>query len=250
MRPAFARITLTACRVWPLICLLTLLIGGAGPIQASGSDLCDAAAARAAAESGVPRDVLLAITRAETGRTRNGRFAPWPWTVNMEGKGRWFDSRAAALAHAVQAHDGGARSFDVGCFQINYRWHGQNFDSIAQMFDPLENARYAARFLMRLHGELGDWSKAAGAYHSRTERHALRYRTRFDRFRKSVAERGLAMPGPVTEPAQRETVDRRHHAEAGKNSYPLLRPAGAGRNGSLVPLVSGGRELIPMTGGS
>jgi soluble lytic murein transglycosylase-like protein len=65
-------------------------------------------------------------------------------------------------------HARGARSYDVGCFQINYRWHGQHFASLDQMFDPDANAAYAARFLSELYAEFGDWSRAAGAYHSRT----------------------------------------------------------------------------------
>ena len=30
----------------------------------------------------------------------------------------------------------GQPSFDVGCFQLNYKWHGEHFASIDQMFEP------------------------------------------------------------------------------------------------------------------
>ena len=224
-------------RIAPLAGVLWLLPLLSGAASAATAHTCDAAAARAAAESGVPEDVLLAITRTETGRTRNGRFAPWPWTVNMEGKGRWFDSREEALAYAIRSHEGGARSFDVGCFQINYRWHHQHFASIERMFDPLENARYAARFLTRLHAEFGDWSKAAGAYHSRTEVHAKRYRARFDRLRKRLGKSGGAtevVSTPVSTPEARAVPPA-----VQANAYPLLQQgASTGRRGSLVPLVS------------
>ncbi|MDH3263634.1 MAG: transglycosylase SLT domain-containing protein, partial [Paracoccaceae bacterium] len=138
---------------------------------------------QAARESGVPLSVLRAISLTETGRQRDGAFKPWPWTVNMEGAGIWFDSEDEARAYVFRHHQRGARSYDVGCFQLNYRWHGQHFASIEEMFDPLANARYAARFLSDLHAETGDWSRAAGAYHSRTREYADRYRTRFDRIR-------------------------------------------------------------------
>ena len=62
----------------------------------------------------------------------------------------------------------GRRSFDVGCFQINYHWHGHNFPSLEAMFDPDTGADYAARFLQSLYAERGNWSAAAGAYHSQT----------------------------------------------------------------------------------
>jgi len=35
-------------------------------------------------------------------------------------------------------------------------------------FDPATSAAYAARFLNELHDQTGDWSKAAGMYHSAT----------------------------------------------------------------------------------
>lgn len=150
------------------------------------SAICDAASAAAAAERGMPADVLYTITLTETGRQRDGRLQPWPWTVNMEGRGFWFDTREEALAYVQERFDQGARSFDVGCFQINYKWHHQHFESIEQMFDPMANARYAARFMSELYDETADWTRAAGAYHSRNETYASRYRARFARIRAGL----------------------------------------------------------------
>lgn len=147
------------------------------------SQLCDDAAAIASRESGVPIEILRAITRTETGRSKNGALRPWPWTVNMEGEGRWFDDRAAALAYVDSRRRAGAKSFDIGCFQINHRWHGDAFASIDEMFDPVVNARYAARFLNEIRSErparAADWRRIAGAYHSRTPHFAEIYRKRF-----------------------------------------------------------------------
>ena len=145
------------------------------------SALCDTAARAAGRRHGVPEKVLLALNRTETGRMRAGRFEPWPWTVNLEGKGEWFDDYTTALQFAERSLKSGKRSFDVGCFQLNYRWHGEHFESIAQMFDPFANADYAARFLRDLYTEKKDWALAAAAYHSRTPKFADKYRTRFAR---------------------------------------------------------------------
>lgn len=41
----------------------------------------------------------------------------------------------------------GAGNLDIGCFQLNYRWHGAAFASLADMFDPDRNATYAADYL-------------------------------------------------------------------------------------------------------
>ncbi len=202
----------------------------ATPASGDPAGLCIAAARTAAAETGVPASVLVAITQAETGRGNDAR--PWPWTVNMEGEGRWFDDAAAARAFAEGRAAAGARSFDIGCFQINHRWHGQAFESIAAMFDPLENARYAARFLADLRVETGDWSLAAGAYHSRTPENAQRYRARFDRLHAAAQSGGADAAGPLL-----RLADAGASALPRVNRFPLLQ-GGQQRSalGSLVPV--------------
>ena len=93
----------------------------------------------------------------------------------MAGKGYWFDNRDEALRFLREQVATGRQNFDVGCFQVNYRWHRHGFASLDTMIDPMVNARYAARFLTELYGEKGNWSDAVGAYHSRTPEHARRY---------------------------------------------------------------------------
>ena len=159
--------------------LLTALVLVPGAVSATQNPaavmaICRNAAIKAADRHGVPRDVLVAITLVETGTKRGGAFGAWPWTVNVAGKGFWLDSRAAALLTAQQALARVQPSFDVGCFQLNYKWHGQHFASIDQMFEPGPSGDYAAQFLKSLHAETGDWIKAAGFYHSRTPKHAQR----------------------------------------------------------------------------
>ncbi|TMV95020.1 lytic transglycosylase domain-containing protein [Thioclava sp. BHET1] len=161
--------------------------------------MCERTAELVAGETKVPISVLKAISLTETGRKRDGTFRPWPWTVNMEGAGHWFDTRDEALRYVFREYKRGARSFDVGCFQINFKWHGDQFASIEEMFDPLANGRYAARFLRELYEELGDWTQAAGAFHSRTKIHADRYSKRFASLREGFIEedRNMAQLRPA-----------------------------------------------------
>ena len=150
----------------------------------------------------MPQDVLHAISLTETGRAQGGRLRPWPWAINREGKGFWFKNRDEALAFAKASLAEGRRSFDVGCFQINYHWHGQNFASLEAMFDPDTGADYAARFLQSLYAERGNWSAAAGAYHSQTPSRAGVYRARFDRIFA-----GLGGTAPLTVAAASAEAD-------------------------------------------
>jgi len=223
-----------------LVCL-TLFYGvlpltGAQASTQQVAGLCDLAARRAARDQGVPLDVLRTITRTETGRGGKQGLQPWPWTVNMEGAGKWFQTEDEARAYVFSHFKRGARSFDVGCFQINFKWHGAAFDSIDQMFDPVANAQYAAQFLKKLYDELGDWSKAAGAYHSRTPTYANRYITRFDRIRADLS--------PTTAVAGLPGRDRRRRTSAGPLPLASLH--------SPAPLVAQGTvsmgSLVPMAG--
>jgi hypothetical protein len=120
----------------------------------------------AQARHGIPDNLLLAIGLQEAGTRRNGHFTVWPFAVNAAGTGRLFDSRAAALDWVAERQRAGVRSIDVGCMQINLRWHPDAFDNAAQGFDPRINVDYAARFLKRLHRRTGNWMLAAGSYHS------------------------------------------------------------------------------------
>ena len=172
-----------------LLLLLLPQLARAAPEQPAA--LCEWASKTAAAEAGVPPDILGALTLTETGRNRDGVVRPWAWSVNAEGKGSWFDDPGSALAFAEDRVARGRLNLDIGCFQLNYRWHGMHFASVAEMFDPLNNARYAARFVSELQAEFGDWRKAAGAFHSRTQVHATRYLARFDELRAGLQARGF-----------------------------------------------------------
>lgn len=214
------------------------------PVRADDSDLCLLAAQDASRLSGVPLAVLLAVTLTETGRGQGADTRPWPWTVNMEGEGHWFPTREEALAFAEARHAEGAESFDVGCFQINWRWHQENFVSIDQMFDPLANASYAAGFLKDLSEEAGSWSEAAGAFHSRTPENAARYRALYDAHYATAVATGadqgrlggqLAPSGTLLAQGATPAPDL-----ARVNTFPLLQPTGGTtRLGSLVPLGDG-----------
>ncbi|SEL27007.1 Transglycosylase SLT domain-containing protein [Roseovarius nanhaiticus] len=223
-----------------IVCALVVCLPAS--TSAATSEICDQAARAASSQTGVPLDVLLAITRSETGRAVEGRLTPWPWTVNMEGAGKWFASRAEALAYVSRHHGIGARSFDVGCFQVNYKWHGHHFSSIDEMFDPQSNALYAAEFLQALRRETIDWSAAAGAYHSRTPNHSDRYRARFDKIIASLDPRSSGQSNLA-----QAASDQSSAPVTRDNPYPFLKTATvASRFGSLVPLGGAAQSRRPL----
>lgn len=207
--------------------LLCSAFATATPARQDPAGLCLDAASTAAARTGVPYDVLLAITRVETGR--NNR--PWPWTVNFGGEGRWFDSADEAEASVAEAVEQGVTNLDLGCFQLNYRWHANHFASIGDMLDPQQNALYAAEFLAGHFAQTGDWALAAAAYHSATPEFATAYKAKFEATYADPGGDAPEMSAPLP------TVDR-------KNRFPLLIAGVSGTRGSLVPAGSGGTRLI------
>lgn len=215
---------LWAALAWP---------GGAAAARGVDHAVCEAAARRASAETGVPLPVLLAVALSESGRKAGGRFAPWPWVLNVEGAGSFYDTRDAALAAAQAAIAAGRESTDIGCFQVNFRWHGDAFASLSDMIDPDRNAAYAARFLRALHAESGDWITAAGHYHSRTQVHAERYRGVVRRHLAALGAGPLPAPGPMPDlPPMAPRIE----TAARENRFQLLQGGGAPVSmGSLVP---------------
>lgn len=226
-----ARLAIALCATLGGVLLLAPAVHG----KATEADRCLDAARHAARTTGAPLSVLRALALVESGHQRQGQFTAWPWTVNIEGQGLWFDTADAALTYISRHQDQGARSFDVGCFQINHRWHGDAFASLGAMLDPYENALYAARFLTGLYRETGDWSRAAGAYHSRSPDKARRYRKRFEQVLATLEPARVNAPEPAPQ-------------RSGRNPFPLLRASESRRGiGSLVPRVSG-RRIVDLTG--
>lgn len=206
--------------------LLLLAVVSTAQAAPDPSDQCDLAAQQAAQDSGVPIDILLAITRVETGRGDDTR--PWPWTINADGVGNWYDSKDAAIAAATAHQSDGTGTFDVGCFQLNIKWHGEGFANLDDMFDPAQNAAYAARFLSQLYQEGGDWAAAVSAYHSRTPDLAEAYLQRV----KAI----LNDPATATAPEPQ--------APTHENLFPLLQAGDQGSAGSIVPLQSARHPII------
>jgi len=148
----------------------------AGACQAAlGITLARAATCREAisvaeASENIPGGLLGAIGQVESGRADSvtGEIAPWPWTADFDGEGRFFATKAEAIEAVRAAQANGMRSIDVGCLQVNLLQHPDAFASLDQAFDPVANANFGALFLRELHDQTRSWPLATAAYHSQT----------------------------------------------------------------------------------
>ena len=117
----------------------------------------------------IPGGLLAAIGFTESGRTvTSGQRSVWPWTVNAEGEGHFFESKADAVKFVEDKLADGVESIDVGCMQINLKQHPDAFASLDDAFDPAVNVAYGADFLKSLHDQTNGWLAAARRYHSAT----------------------------------------------------------------------------------
>lgn len=182
------------CR-FVLLCVCCAAL--AAPLWASPSD-CETLAADASRRHGVPGGLLIAIARTESGLARGeAELRAWPWAANVQGTSHYFDSRPEMLAHLEAVMQADISNFDVGCMQLNYHWHRDKFDGLAQMLDPEANVAYAARYLRQLHDETGSWDAATRYYHSRDPERGSVYLQRVRRMWAQLDPSGSAGRGPL-----------------------------------------------------
>lgn len=142
---------------------------GAAGMEIADTAVCVREILRAQLRYSIPGNILLGIGLQEAGTMRGETLTIWPWSVNAAGEGRAFGSRGTALSWVAAKQAEGVESIDIGCLQVNLRWHPEAFGSVEEGFDPAVNVDYAARFLRNLYDRTGSWETAAGSYHSFTD---------------------------------------------------------------------------------
>ena len=145
---------------------------------ASPWTLCAKATNLIERQENVPRQLLRAISKVESGRLHKKKriVMAWPWTVMAEGRGRYLPTKAAAIAEVEGLKGRGIRNIDVGCMQVNLHYHPHAFADLDQAFDPIANVAYAAGYLRSLKFEEGSWAKAVARYHSANPGRYKQYR--------------------------------------------------------------------------
>lgn len=113
------------------------------------------------------------------------RGQPWPWTLNVAGRGMYFASRQEAHAAINRLLAEGRSDFDVGLMQVNWRYHGQRFNSPWEALSPAVNIRVAEDILAENLRRSGSAAKAIAWYHNANPERGTPY---FHRFMKHVAQ--------------------------------------------------------------
>lgn len=147
-------------------------------------ELCQIAVDKAEKNYQIKSNLLQTIASVESGRwnAQAGKRVAWPWTVHANGKGRYYKSKAEAIAAVKNMQQRGITNIDVGCMQINLKYHGKAFANLDEAFDPEKNVAYSAKFLRKLYKRnKQNWTKTAMHYHSRNLRRGTNYKNRLEK---------------------------------------------------------------------
>lgn len=125
---------------------------------------------------GIPTNLLMAISNVESGQSIDGTTTPWPWTINVDGKGYVFKTKEDAIKAVEKFQKKGFTSIDVGIMQINLHHHPGAFANLQEAFDPQLNIAYAAKFLKQLFLQYKSWHKAICHYHSASPKYYNPYK--------------------------------------------------------------------------
>ncbi len=125
----------------------------------------------------IPKNFLYLISLVESGRYNNisKTAQPWPWSVNINGRSEYFKSKTELVSALKKYVASGKENFDIGCNQINYKFHKHNFSSIEQMASPYYNVGYSAYYLASNYLKTNNWQEAVAMYHSKNPYHGSKY---------------------------------------------------------------------------
>ena len=208
--------------------LIVVVLVLSQPVYAAVPPDCETIAEQTAQKYGIPRGVMAAISRVEAGyKWSDGRHRAWPWTANFAGESAYYKTHDELVEQVEAAILDGKENIDLGCMQINLRWHGDHFSTLAQMADPAKNVDYAARFLLDLYDQFGTWQQAIGAYHSRDPARSQDYAAKvlavYNRRTHTAPVQGVQKLAQTT---ANQRTDRAPSAAFSDTYAPNIRPSG------------------------
>ena len=121
---------------------------------------------RAARQAGIPATVLYAVALQESGVVIRKRRLPWPWTLNIGGKGHYYPTRIEACRALMLAlRSRSARRIDVGLMQLNLGYQQRYYRQPCALLSPTGNLAVAASILRQNKRSGETWLSAIGRYH-------------------------------------------------------------------------------------
>ena len=164
------------------------------PLTASSNDIfeCQIYTEKYSKIYRLPNKLLTSISLVESGIIEGNTINSWPWALNVNGKSKYFDNKKDTLSFLKESLKKN-RNIDIGCMQINYKFHGHNFKTLDHILNPEENVKYAAQFLKKLFKRHKSWNEAISRYHSSEPARKKRYLTKVKNFWDNLRQRKIYM---------------------------------------------------------
>lgn len=143
-------------------------------------EMCSFAISNVEKAHQIKDNLMQTIASVESGRyvSEIKKRVAWPWSVHAQGKGYYYESKEEAIEAVKSMQNKGIKNIDVGCMQINLKYHGSAFSSLEDAFDPTKNVTYSAKFLKKLYKRNHSWEKTAMQYHSKNITKGTRYKNK------------------------------------------------------------------------
>ena len=154
----------------------------------------------------LPNKLLTSISLVESGVIEGNMVNSWPWALNVNGKSKYFDNKKDTLSFLKESLKKN-RNIDVGCMQINYKFHGQNFKNLDHILNPEENVKYAAEFLKKLFKRHKSWNEAISRYHSSEPSRKKRYLKKVRNFWDKLRQRHIHLNHTSTQNLHKKKIE-------------------------------------------
>lgn len=115
----------------------------------------------------IPSGLLKSIAHVESKSS--------PYAVNVSRRTHYFNRKNDAKDFVQSKIDKGHKNISLGCLQIHYDSHKNNFNSVSEMLEPEKNIEYAAKLLSSLYKRSGSWEEAIKMYHASGNKNNERY---------------------------------------------------------------------------
>lgn len=135
----------------------------AGATAQTMGEACQSLISTAEQRYNIPTGLLMAIALTESGDKTGG---PNPHAMNIAGM-TYIAPNIENMAGVIQrGYNTGQTSIDVGCMQVNLKYHAHNFRSPYELLNSRVNVDYGARYLASLANDTKSWRDAVMTYHN------------------------------------------------------------------------------------
>lgn len=163
-------------------CALALLVASSASVNAVNLD--HSVWDRAGRAHGLDPHLLYSVAIVESRQespVRHGSLHPWPYSLNIEGRGVYFENLAEAVSELKAISQASPEAnVDVGPLQISLTWHGHRVENPASLFNLTTATHIGAEILSEAIASAdGDLELGVGRYHHwRNESRARMYGAR------------------------------------------------------------------------